>query len=349
MYEKHPDHFSFNGFQLDRVWHPHLERWHFADEKYAFNGIIAFTGGQAIGGTRWIDGTLFDTALSTVSGLAMAMADKAFAMELYMLDGVKSFIYSGEKTHDRLLRWGEMVESWEGRLLTSIDVGTNRDDMLIVGKGTKHVTRTNPSPKTAQGVVVSICAYATWRRIPLSQLSVYVTGVFGGVGSEIAKMLRLMGVTVFGKDVVANERKQQELEDLGVLFFAGDTFPKVDIYAPCAVGGILNERTIPLIKAAGIHAVIGCANCQLADGDKDAQRLHDAGIFYAVDYVVNGGGLLQAASDFNLVQDVNERIHRIGDTIVHFMEGSRSLNQPTTVVARNFFAKKKEARILTAA
>ncbi|MBI5003549.1 hypothetical protein HZC00_00430 [Candidatus Kaiserbacteria bacterium] len=351
MFEKHPDHFSFDWFQLDRVWHPALETWHFEDERFASKGVISFTGGQAIGGKRWIDETIFDNSLCTVSGLALAMADKAIAMELYMLDGVKAFTYSGKKTRDRLLRWGDMVQFWKGRLLTSIDVGTNADDMKIVGERTEFVTSNNPSPDTAEGLFGTICEVAKWRGKSLQGLSVLVTGACGGVGSEVVRMLCAMGVKVYGKDTTKDRAKIEAMEKIGVEFILDDHFPHVDIYAPCAIGGILNARTIPLLKEAGIWAVIGCANCQLEDGDKDAMRLHEAGILYAVDYFANGGGLLSAAQNLRLINDAEARIKRIGVTVVDIMEMSLSGNQnlPTTVVARNLLIKRKQARILTAA
>ena len=67
MYKKHPDHFSFNGFHVNRIWDPTLETWHFEDERFSFNGIISFTGETAIGGTRWLDETPFSRALYTWS------------------------------------------------------------------------------------------------------------------------------------------------------------------------------------------------------------------------------------------------------------------------------------------
>lgn len=316
---------------------------HFKDENLGLEGLLIFTGTRpSIGGIRYLPGTSFDEAFTVVSGLASAMRDKAFAAGLDA-DGVKMFIFRGEKTTAMLHSLGDFVESLGGRYIASIDIGTTPSDIAILGERTRYVSTGDPSLSTAKGVASAIYAYANMDNISLGSLRVFITGVCGAVGSRLAMLLRNRGVMVSGMDITTDADKIAYVKDLGVELLTGDEFPQVDVFAPCARGGILNETSIPLLKQAGIKAVIGSANCQLKDTTNDAYRLHKAGILYAPDYVVNRGGLIFVGEQFGLVKDFEGELWQTGIIISKLFRLSRRTDKPTTMVARDYFKKKEEA------
>jgi leucine dehydrogenase len=315
---------------------------HFTDEDLGLEGLIAFTGTRpSIGGIRYLPGTSFDDALGIVCGLASAMYMKAFAAGLNA-DGVKMFVFRGEKTPEMLHALGDFVESLGGRYIASIDIGTTPDDIAIIGERTRFVSQGEPSLATAKGVASAVYAYANMENLPLSSLRIFITGVCGAVGSRLAALLRNRGVTVLGNDITTDPVKIACVESIGVELISGNVFPQVHIYAPCARGGVLNKISIPLLKQAGVRAVIGSANCQLADAETDARALHEADILYAPDYVVNRGGLIFVGEQFGLVKDYEGELWLTGVIISKLFKLSRQFNEPTTVTALDYFKKKEE-------
>jgi leucine dehydrogenase len=315
---------------------------HFKDEKLGLEGLLVFTGKRpSIGGIRYLPGTSFDEAFKVVSGLASAMSMKAFAAGLNA-DGVKMFIFRGEKIPAMLHAVGDFVESFGGRYIASIDIGTNPADISMVGERTRFVSTGDPSLSTAKGVASAIYAYANMENIPLGSLRVFVTGVCGAVGSRLARLLLNRGVSVCGMDITTEADKIAYVKDIGVELTSGEEFPEVDVFAPCARGGILNQTSIPFLKQAGIKAVIGSANCQLSEIEKDAIRLHEAGILYAPDYIVNRGGLIFVGEQFGLVKDFEGELWQTGVHISKIFKLSRHFNEPTTTVALDYFKKKEE-------
>lgn len=315
---------------------------HFKDESLGLEGLLAFTGKRpSIGGIRYLPETSFEEALSVVCGLASAMSMKAFAAGLNA-DGVKMFVFRGEKNTAMLHALGDFIDSFNGRYIASIDMGTNKDDIAVIGERTKYVSSGEPSDSTARGVASAIYAYASLEKIPLAILSVFITGVCGAVGSKLAMLLRLRGVTVYGKDITTDPVKIAYVKSIGVELLSGDDeLPYgVQVYSPCARGGVLNEETISNLERDGIQAVIGSANCQLEDDVQDALRLHRAGILYAPDYVVNRGGLIFVGKQFNLVKDYEGELWQTGIIISKLFCLSRKTNQPTTIVAQEYFSNK---------
>lgn len=318
---------------------------HFKDESLGLEGLIAFTGTRpSIGGIRYRPGTLFAEAFRVVCELALAMAMKAFAAGLNA-DGVKTFIFRGEKTRAMLHALGDYIESFGGRVIVSIDMGFTPEDIAIIGERTRYVSTGDPSMSTAKGVASAIYAYANMDGIPLSELSVFITGICGAVGSRLAMLLVNRGVKVCGKDTTTDSEKIAVVKALGVELFSGDEFPTVHVYAPCTKGGILNQTSIPLLEKAGVLAVIGSANCQLEDTEQDALRLHEAGILYAPDYVVNRGGLIYVGEQFGLLKDFESQLWLTGGHISKIFKQSRMLDRPTTVVAHEYFHEKEKKSI----
>src|SRR5262249_51330872 len=186
-----------------------------------------------------------------------------------------------------------------GIYLTGEDVGTTTTDMESVAKQTSFVTGLHrrggefggdPSPKTALGVFLGIKAAAKfrWGRTDLTGLRVAVQGV-GGVGYHLCRMLAAEGAVLRVADVRANasERVRDEL-NATIVPVESVIAEDVDVFAPCALGAILNEHSVGTLRA---RIVAGAANNQLAK-DSDGTALQAAGVLYAPDYVINAGGII---------------------------------------------------------
>ncbi len=194
-----------------------------------------------------------------------------------------------------ILRHADLVDSLGGTFLTAPDVNTSEVDMDVMAERTPYVfCRTpanggsgDPSPSTARGVFHGICASLNhaYGSPDLTGRTVLVQGV-GAVGRRL--VFDLLG--------------------------GGATVIECDVFAPCALGGVLNERSIPRLRCA---VVAGSANNQLASPE-DAERLTEAGILYAPDYVINAGGALHGIGleVFKWTQETLERrLQGIGKTL----------------------------------
>lgn len=261
--------------------------------------------GPALGGTRFYPFASEEEALTDVLRLAKGMTYKAAVAGLD-LGGGKAVIIGDPKRikSEELLRaYGRFLDSLGGRYITAEDVGTGRDDMDIVRRETRWVTgvsRTlggsgDPSPVTAWGVFngLKAAAQAGLSGRPLGDLHVVVQGV-GKVGYHLMKHLVEEGarVTVADVDVDAVGRA---VNDFGVDTVEPDKAHAVecDIFAPCALGGVIRDDTLPELKCA---VVAGAANNQL-QRPEHGDALHEMGILYAPDFVINAGGLINVADE----------------------------------------------------
>lgn len=264
--------------------------------------------GPALGGCRFYPYANEDAALTDVLRLSRGMTYKN-AMAGLPLGGGKAVIIGDarkDKTEELMADMGEGVESFEGKYVTAEDSGTTEEDMLVMSEKTEHVTGLppeffrgkdfgelggNPSPLTALGCYHGVRAAARHRYggDALTGLKVAVQGV-GAVGLELCKLLKQDGVELFVTDVNKDsiERARAELGDVHIV--APDDIYEVEaeVFAPCAMGGVLNDDTIPRLKA---HIVAGAANNQLLKSHHDIQ-LMDRNILYVPDYVLNAGGVI---------------------------------------------------------
>jgi leucine dehydrogenase len=232
------------------------------------------------------------------------------------LGGAKAVILAdGKDENDPALRvarfhaFGRFVESLGGRYITAEDVGTNPQDMTEIRGETRHVAGIpreaggsgDPSPSTAYGVVRGIQALVEegLGRSSLDGVRVAVQGL-GHVGMSLAEqLLRDHGATVIAADVrpasveVARERFSGE-KRFSLVPADEIHLQECDVFSPCAFGAGINPVTIPQLRC---HIVAGAANNQLADEDRDAALLRERGILYAVDYVINAGGLIHVMSE----------------------------------------------------
>ncbi len=270
-----------------------------------YRGIIAVhdtTLGPALGGTRfWNYETDLD-ALIDVLRLSRGMTYKA-ALAGLNLGGGKAVIIGDNKTRDReiLMRaHGRAVDSLGGRYITAEDVGTSVEDMDFVHMETEWVVGIvgrsgDPSPVTAYGVYrgIKACALKRYGSDQLADRSIAVQGA-GHVGYNLCRYLADEGAKLFVTDI--DEIKVRRVaEELGVEAVEPAEIYQVDadVFAPCALGAVLNDRTIPLLQ---VDIVAGAANNQLETSEHD-DLLQEKGILYAPDYVINAGGLINVYSE----------------------------------------------------
>jgi len=259
--------------------------------------------GPAIGGTRMKHYPDLKAALKDGQRLAAGMTYK-WATAGIDGGGGKAVIavppdLDPKARTDLLRRYGAYVQQLRGLFLTGPDLGTSSEDMDIIAEGANPYVfgRTqaaggggNPAPFTATGVFMAMqeTAGELFDDGSLEGKQVLIQGV-GSVGRELVGLLRGAGVDILFSDV--NETDIRYFRDeLGLKFIPPDDVygTSCDIFAPCAVGGVVNEETIPRFRC---RAVVGAANNQLGVPE-DAARLTDRGILYAPDYVANSGGAI---------------------------------------------------------
>ncbi len=271
------------------------------NERDGLKSIIAIHSshlGPALGGCRVWDYATEAEALTDVLRLSRGMSYKA-ALAGLPLGGGKSVILAdrSEKTPEMMRAMGRAVERLGGRYIIAEDVGVEVADMDEVAKETRHVSGISggvgdPSPWTAEGVFLSLQA-AVKRRLgrDLDGITVSVKGL-GHVGSNLCGLLAQAGARLVVSDI-REEAVKRMTDAHGASPIGVDDAhaAEVDVFAPCALGGGLNEETIPQINA---KVVCGAANNQLGVAEDDS-RLAARNILYAPDYLVNAGGLISVA------------------------------------------------------
>ncbi len=299
------------------------------DQATGLKAIIAIYStalGPALGGTRFYPYATEQEALDDVLNLSKGMAYKA-ALAGLDLGGGKAVIIGDPaeiKTEALLRAYGRFVQSLNGRYYTACDVGTYSEDMdhiarecrFVTGRTVAHGGAGDSSVLTAYGVFQGMRAAAeiTWGAPTLHGRTVGVAGV-GKVGRHLVRHLLEDGASVVVTDVdpEAVARVQAEHPDVRSV---GDTealvAAELDVYAPCALGGALDDHVVETLSA---KIVCGAANNQLAHPGIEKQ-LQDRGILYAPDYMVNAGGLIQVADELEgfSFERAKQRAARIFDT-----------------------------------
>jgi leucine dehydrogenase len=267
--------------------------------------------GPALGGVRMFPYEDSDAALRDVLRLSEAMTLKS-AFAGLPLGGGKSVLWGNprEKCEPLLRAYGRAVDALGGSYYCAEDVGTRPEDMEVIALETPFVTG-RPSrsgdtcPATALGVFQAMRAAlrSELGRDGFAGARIAIQG-YGGVGRSLALRLREAGAELWVADVSqrATDRARAEC---GAAVVSPDRLVEleVDVFAPCALGGILDAGCIEVLRA---RIVCGAANNQLAT-EADAARLAERGILYVPDFVANAGGLVSAASE--LTGDTPERVH----------------------------------------
>ena len=282
----------------------HEQVSYFQDEETGLRAIVAIhdtTLGPGLGGTRILDYETEAAALEDVLRLSGAMTLKAAAADLD-LGGAKAVILGDPdelKSEQLLEAYGRAVDCLGGRYITSVDVNSTVEDMDVVKRTTDHVVGTSqgidaPSAVTAHGVLSGIRAcvdheYGT----DVDDVSVVVQGL-GKVGASLAAELAARGATVTVSDI-DEEAAEAFADEHGVDVVGPEAMydEPCDVFAPCAVGGIVNDETVDRLQC---EIVAGAANNVLAER-RHAAALADRGILYAPDYVINAGGLIAVAKE----------------------------------------------------
>ena len=320
----------------------------FYDPQTGLKAIIAIHStalGPGAGGCRMWQYEDEASAIRDALRLSRGMTYKN-AMAGLPLGGGKAVIMinpDAPPSDDFFRAFGRCVDSLNGLYVTAEDVGVSVDNMRLVKEVTDFVAGLpstdgsaggDPSPWTADGVFLGLEAAAKHRlgADSLDGKRVAVQGV-GKVGYDLCRQLHAAGASLVISDV-----NQQNLartrDDFGARVVAPEKilFEDVDILAPCALGAILNENSIPDIKASVIG---GAANNQLATG-QDGQRLFDRNILYAPDYVINGGGITSVSLEYmgdKTQADVHAQIALIPGRLTEIFVDSDRLQTPTNVIA----------------
>lgn len=300
--------------------------------------------GPSLGGTRIYPYSTPDLALNDVLRLSKAMTYKSAVAE-DGLGGGKSVIIADphkNKSAELLHAYAEVVDSLQGMYIAAEDVGSTIQDMAIIRQRTPYVAALpgdkssgDPSFYTAHGVLKGIQAVAKkiWHTRSLRKRKIAIQGL-GSVGAKVAALLFWEGADLIVSDLNPTIT-HQHWHDFGATIVGKEEIYNVecDIFCPCALGGIINNTTIPLLRC---KAVAGSANNQL-EREQNAFELMERGIVYAPDYIINSGGIINAAAEFEeggynprLARD---KVNHIYDTLLNIFHRAESEKKPTSVVA----------------
>ncbi len=317
--------------------HEQVSVWHDGDAGYS--GVIAIHNtalGPALGGTRMWRYENDLEALIDVLRLSRGMTYKAAVAGLN-LGGGKSVIVNDPKAKNRkpiFQAHGRHVDSLGGRYITAEDVGTSPGDMEYIREETEHVVGLagrsgDPSPVTALGVYrgMKACAQQAYGSDSLSGKTVTVQGC-GHVGYYLCKHLHEEGAKLVVSDI-DNAKIQRVVDEFDAVAVAPKDIygARADIFAPCALGAVINDDTIPLLE---VQIIAGAANNQL-DKERHGDQLHDMGIIYAPDYAINAGGLINVNAEIEgwSLERSHQKASEIYDTILRILQLAGDQGIPT--------------------
>jgi len=327
------------------------------DEASGLKAIIAIhdtTLGPALGGARMWTYATEENAIEDALRLARGMTYKNAAAGLN-LGGGKTVIIGDpfkDKNEEMFRALGRFIQGLNGRYITAEDVGTSVTDMDLIHEETNYVTGIspafgssgNPSPVTAYGVYRGMKAAAkeAFGTDSLEGRTISVQGL-GNVAYKLCEYLHNEGAKLVVTDI--NQAAiDRVVNDFGAKAVAPEEIyaQDVDIFSPCALGAIINDETIPQLKA---KVIAGSANNQLQDS-KHGDYIHELGIVYAPDYVINSGGVINVADElygYNRERAM-KRVDGIYDSIEKIFEISKRDGIPTYVAA-NRLAEERIARV----
>ncbi len=319
------------------------------------------TLGPALGGLRMWPYASWEDALFDVLRLSKGMTYKSAVAETG-LGGGKSVILGNPKTQKSeklFLAMGRFVESLSGAYITAEDVGTSVEDMVIVRRATKHVTGLphsmgssgDPSPWTALGCFRGIvaCLEEAFGSPEVRGRTVALQGC-GHVGRYLAQHLAKAGALLLLADI-SSERVQEVARETGgtIVDPAEILFTRCDVLAPCALGAVFNDETIPRLKT---RVVAGAANNVLLK-EEHGQKLRAAGILYAPDYVINAGGIINVSIEVEKGGYNEARSRKKVDNIYNALKrvfamskaSNISTNEASNRLAEEILAKGRAAKL----
>lgn len=341
---------DWNGTAVIQRHDPSTEAW-------IFIALHDARLGRPVGGTRLRSYPDRSAALRDAMRLAEGMTYKWAGIDVG-LGGGKAVVdlpapLEGEERELFFRRYGRLLEALSGAFATGVDLGTTPADMDVAAEETRFVfgrppgsrTTVDPGPFTALGVISSMRAAlaASTGSGSLEGRTVLVQGL-GGVGLPLARMVAEAGGELIVSDM-DEDRARTATDELGARSVAPEAIFDVrcDVFAPCAVGGILNDRSIPALRAS---TVVGSANNQL-EAPRHAAALAERGILYAPDFIVNAGGALAFALLDRGVTDheeIRSRVRGIGDALDEILRAASDRNEDTLAAAHRRIESRLAAR-----
>ena len=333
----------------------------FSDPESGLKAIVAIHNtnrGPALGGCRMWPYASDEEALRDVLRLSKGMTYKS-ALANLNLGGGKSVIIGDprkDKSEKLLRAMGRFLNQMGGSYIAAEDSGTGVEDLRVMGLETAYVAGVNdrvgvdgnlkngdPSPSTAFGTYVGVCAAAKHRlgRSDLEGVKVAIQGV-GNVGYRLAEHLHRSGAELFVTDI-HQQQVDRAVAELNATAVSAEEIVglDVDVFAPCALGAVINDKTVERLKAS---VVAGAANNQLAE-ERHGSVLKQKAILYAPDFVINAGGII----DIGLEREgakadaIQHQLQEIGDTLGEIFERADRDGQPTSVIA-NQIAEERFSR-----
>lgn len=310
------------------------------DNRTGLKALIAIHNtvlGPGLGGTRMWKYNNESEAIRDVLRLSRGMTYKASISGLN-LGGAKAVIFgdsNSDKSEALMRRFGRFVNNLAGKYITAEDVGTTTKDMEYVKMETNHVVGLpvsrggggDPSPVTAYGVYVGIKASAKrrWGSDSLSGKKIAVMGI-GKVGMHLLEYLHKDGARFYVSDMNQNALKEASTR-FGAKVVSGEEIFNTDaeIFAPCALGGIINSQSIDRLRC---EIIAGAANNQLEDETIHGPMLTEKGVLYAPDFLINAGGLINVYSEYtgynreNAIRDT-ERIYETLTSIYQLADAAQ--------------------------
>ncbi|KFX70145.1 amino acid dehydrogenase [Pseudomonas taeanensis MS-3] len=331
------------------------------DKASGLKAIIAIHNSQlgpALGGCRMWPYADDQEALRDVLRLSRGMSYKS-ALANLPLGGGKAVIIGNPhtgKSEALFQAMGDFVDSLGGRYITAADSGTGVAEMQIMAERTRHVagagqreafdggTRNgDPSPSTAYGVFIGLQAAVKHRlgRDGLKGLKVAIQGV-GQVGFSLARHLKEAGAELWVTDI-QETNVRRAVEQLGAKAVGQhDIYGlDVDVFAPCAMGAIINPHTLEALRAP---VIAGAANNQLADAQL-AEELKRRGCLYAPDYAINAGGIIDVCYERTggTAAQLKAHVEGIGGTLKQIFERAEAQGQTTSAVADSLARERLQA------
>jgi leucine dehydrogenase len=322
----------------DKPKHEKVVLWSDPDSDYL--GIIAIHStalGPAVGGTRLWKYASAEAAMFDALRLSRAMSYKNALAGLPLGGGKAIIVATDAMDREKIFRaHGRFVDSLAGSFITAEDVGTDPDDMEYVRMETPYVAGLrsgsgDPSPITAYGVFRAIQASALhrWGTSDLTKRTIAVQGC-GKTGYHLARSLFEAGAKLVVSDLDEG-RVKKVAADFGATELAPEQIlgAEADILAPCALGGIINDETIPQLQ---VEMDVGSANNQLLE-DRHGEALHEIDVLYVPDYLANAGGVINGCRELLGWPEskANEGVHRIYDTLLTVLDLAGNKTPPFKV------------------
>lgn len=315
------------------------------DKTSGLKAIIAIhdtTLGPALGGCRMWTYDTEEDAINDALRLARGMTYKNAAAGLNLGGGKTVVIGNPRKDKSEALfrSLGRFIQGLGGRYITAEDVGTNLNDMDYISCETKYVAGLaeksgDPSPFTAYGVFRGIQAASEeiFGTTDLRDKKIAIQGV-GNVGYHLAKHLHEAGAKLIITDIF-DDNVKRAVNEFNAEYVKPDDIYGVDcdIFAPCALGAIINDETIPQLKC---QIVAGSSNNQLKE-ERHGEVLQKKGILYIPDFIINAGGVINVAEELNPCGYNKERAMRkvsmVFDNVKRVIQKSKEENIPTCIAA----------------